>query len=94
MSSSARRSAAPLLVSAKICRALLDWADEDICPYVFRHGGCTSEGARAYMNLSVLHSDSFFKSHLFVSKGHRDEASATGFSSRRSFRIFVLPNNL
>ena len=38
MSSSARRSEAPLSLRAKTCRAALDRADEDICPYVIR--GC------------------------------------------------------
>ena len=38
MSSSARRSEAPQGSLAKKCRALLDWADEDICPYVVRGG--------------------------------------------------------
>ena len=38
MSSSAQRSEAPLgsLAAAKIAGASLDWADEDICPYVDR----------------------------------------------------------
>jgi hypothetical protein len=35
MSSSARRSEAPLFrTGGKTCRASLDWADGDICPYV------------------------------------------------------------
>ena len=49
---------------------------------------------RAHINLSVLHSDSFFQITFFVSKGHRDEASATGFTSLGSLRIIFLPNNL